>query len=298
MWLWIVPLADPIKLQGVPEDFHDAHPVDGANASFDGLDLVLAVLSAQQGLGGFRVNRQQACKPSHLMIERFMVAHNRPMSNKTYGQLCPLARSLDVLGERWTMLVIRELLLGPKRFKDLLAKLPAMGTNRLSERLSSLTTDGVVRKSLLSATATVPVYELTEHGEQLRDPLIALSLWGLKLSIDERIDATSARAELIALSLAGAVSPLACAGVHETYEFQVGNEKFHFSVDGKRVLPRSGPSPVPPDVSVVCDLGTFMALALGEIKPEQVVGEHRAALLKGTIEQFVGAFRLLAYTPK
>lgn len=227
-----------------------------------------------------------------------MVAHNRPMSNKTYGQLCPLARSLDVLGERWTMLIIRELLLGPKRFKDLLAMLPAMGTNRLSERLSSLTTDGVVRKSLLSAPGLVPVYELTEHGEQLRDPLIGLSLWGLKLSIDERIDATSARAELIALSLAGAVSPLACTGVHEIYEFQVGNEKFHFSVDGKRVLPRSGPSPAPPDISVVCDLGTFLALATRQIAPEQVVTEHRAVLLKGTIDQFVAAFRMLGYVPQ
>ncbi len=231
------------------------------------------------------------------MTERFMVAHNRLMPNKTYGQLCPLARSLDVLGERWTLLVVRELLLGPKRFKDLLATLPAMGTNRLSERLASLTADGVVRKSLLPAPALVPVYELTEHGEQLRAPLIALSLWGLKLSVDERIDAASARAELVALSLAGAVSPLACAGVNAIYEFHVGNERLHFLVDGNRVLPRSGPSAVPPDISVACDLGTFMALALREITPEQAVSEHRAALLKGTSEAFINAFRILGYTP-
>ena len=95
------------------------------------------------------------------------------MPNKTYGQLCPIARSLDVLGERWTLLVVRELLLGPKRFKDLLAVLPAMGTNRLSERLASLTADGIIRKSALPPPASISVHELTERGEQLRGPLMA-----------------------------------------------------------------------------------------------------------------------------
>ena len=88
---------------------------------------------------------------------------------KTYGQMCPLARSLDVLGERWTMLVIRELLLGPKRFKHLLAVLPAIGSNRLSERLRGLEEAGIIRKSTLPPPAAVAVYELTEEGERLRD---------------------------------------------------------------------------------------------------------------------------------
>ena len=107
---------------------------------------------------------------------------------KTYGQMCPLARSLDVLGERWTMLVIRELLLGPKRFKHLLAVLPAIGSNRLSERLRGLEEAGIIRKSTLPPPAAVAVYELTEEGERLRDPLIALGLWGLDLPVDDRID--------------------------------------------------------------------------------------------------------------
>lgn len=217
------------------------------------------------------------------------------MPNKTYGQLCPLARSLDVLGERWTLLVIRELLLGPRRFKDLLAVLPAMGTNRLSERLASLTADGVVRKSVLPPPAPVPVYELTELGEQLRGPLIALSLWGLKLPVDERIEAASARAELVALSLAGAVSPSASAGVHAVYEFHVGDERLHFIVDDGRVLPRSGAAPAGADVSVACDLETFMALALRELTPEQAVREHRAVIQAGTAAQFVRAFSVLGY---
>lgn len=213
------------------------------------------------------------------------------MPNKTYGQLCPIARSLDVLGERWTLLVVRELLLGPKRFKDLLVVLPAMGTNRLSERLASLTADGVVRKSALP----MPVYELTEFGEQLRAPLISIGLWGLKLPMDDRIEPSSARAELIALCLAGAASASASAGVQAIYEFRVGNEQLHFRVNDGRVLPRSGPSPVAADVSVACDLATFMLLALGGITAEQAVLEHRAVMLAGTAVQFASALSVLGY---
>ena len=217
------------------------------------------------------------------------------MPNKTYGQLCPLARSLDVLGERWTLLVVRELLLGPKRFKDLLAVLPAMGTNRLSERLASLTADGIIRKSALPPPASISVHELTERGEQLRGPLMALSLWGLKLPLDERIDTANVRADLVALTLAGSSSPAMSAGIHEIYEFHVGSEKVHFRVDDGRVLPRSGPSPVAADVSVACDLATFMALALGAVTPEQAVLEHRAVIRIGTVAQFARAFGILGY---
>src|SRR5688572_6624425 len=103
------------------------------------------------------------------------------VTTKTYGQMCSLARSLDVLGERWTMLVIRELLLGPRRYKHLLAALPAIGSNRLSERLKGLEDAGIVRKSVLPPPASVSVYELTVDGERLRDPLLTLGLWGLDL---------------------------------------------------------------------------------------------------------------------
>src|SRR5687768_17359781 len=74
---------------------------------------------------------------------------------KTYGQMCPIARSLDVLGERWTMLVIRELLLGPKRFKHLLAVLPAIGSNRLAERLRGLEAAQIIHKTTLPPPAAV-----------------------------------------------------------------------------------------------------------------------------------------------
>src|SRR3974390_2234062 len=95
------------------------------------------------------------------------------MASRRYGQMCPVARALDVLGERWTLLIVRELLLGPKRFKDLLAALPAMGTNRLSDRLAKLQDAGVIARATLPPPAGVRVYELTPSGELLRPVIYA-----------------------------------------------------------------------------------------------------------------------------
>ena len=219
------------------------------------------------------------------------------MSNKTYGQLCPIARALDILGDRWTLLLIRELLLGPKRFKDLLAMLPAMGTNRLSERLAMLVDSGVIRPTTLPEPAAAPAYELTELGEQLRKPLIALGLWGLSLPVDERIDPSSARAELIALCLTGVSDPAASAGLHRVVEFQVDAETFHIQINDGQVLARSGSSAEPADVQAQCDMDTFMALALRQITPTTALREGRASLLRGSQQAFTQVFKVLEYRP-
>lgn len=215
------------------------------------------------------------------------------MLNKTYGQLCPIARSLDVLGERWTLLVLRELLLGPKRFKELLAVLPAMGTNRLSARLKVLVDNGIAKP----ATAPMAAYELTELGEQLRKPLLALGLWGLSLPVDERIDPATARAELIALSLTGIGRSGASTGLRATYEFHVGEEVFHIRVDDSEILARSGSAPAA-DVVIHCDLNTFMALALRQISPADALREGRAHLPHTQLETFEQLFQVLEFNPE
>jgi DNA-binding HxlR family transcriptional regulator len=219
------------------------------------------------------------------------------MATKTYGQMCPLARSLDVLGERWTMLVIRELLLGPKRFKHLLAAFPSIGTNRLSERLRGLEEAGIVRKTMLPAPAAVPVYELTPQGERLRDPLVSLGLWGLGLPVDERIDPNTARAELIALSLTATQTELLDQARRETYQFDVGEETLHLLLQNGRFLARSGPSPTDPDLRAECDLETFIALALRALTPSQAVKKHRLTIRTGTRTALAEIFRVLVYTP-
>lgn len=229
-----------------------------------------------------------------ILAERY----DRDVPTKTYGQMCSLARSLDVLGERWTILVIRELLLGPKRFKHLLAALPGIGSNRLAERLKVLEDSGIVRKATLPAPAAVPVYELTAEGERLRDPLVALGLWGLDLPVDERIDPQTSRGELIALCLSGTQVERLDSGRRDTYEFRVGDEVFHFQLREGRFLPRSGPAPTDPTLQVVCDLQTFMDLSLRNLTPAQAVTDGRATVSAGTRARFDEVFRVLVYTPR
>jgi DNA-binding HxlR family transcriptional regulator len=103
------------------------------------------------------------------------------MSSHTYAQMCALATALDVVGDRWALLVVRELLLGPKRFTDLVAGLPGVGTNTLATRLKELESDGIVARRLLPPPAPATVYELTELGRGLEPVVFAFARWGAPL---------------------------------------------------------------------------------------------------------------------
>jgi DNA-binding HxlR family transcriptional regulator len=100
--------------------------------------------------------------------------------SKSYAQFCPVAHALELVGERWALLVVRELLNGPKRYTDLAAALPGIGTNILAGRLRDLERGGVVQKRQLPPPAAAKVYELTPYGEELREPLYALARWGAR----------------------------------------------------------------------------------------------------------------------
>ena len=102
-----------------------------------------------------------------------------PMAGKrSYGDPCGIARALDVVGERWALLVVRELVLGPKRFTDLRAHLPGIATDVLSQRLRQLEQAGVLRPVAMAAPASGRVYELTARGRELEPVLHALGRWG------------------------------------------------------------------------------------------------------------------------
>ena len=211
------------------------------------------------------------------------------MQSKTYGQICPIARSLDVLGERWTLLLVRELLLGPKKFKDFLKVMPAMGPNRLSDRLKGLVDAGV-------ATQTPPpgvAYALTERGEQLRGPLLALGLWGLGIPAAGQFGEKAVRAELIALSISTLNKPERSRGMCFIHEFHVGTEVFHIRVDDGDMTVFSGKSIARADAVVRCDLESFVRLAAGlpVTDPESVRFET------GTHAQILQLFGLLEEPP-
>jgi DNA-binding HxlR family transcriptional regulator len=99
---------------------------------------------------------------------------------KRYDQFCPIAHALSLVGERWSLLVVRELLEGPKRYTDLVHGLPGIGTNILAARLRDLEDAGIVRKRKLPPPAASTVYELTEYGAELNEALYALARWGAR----------------------------------------------------------------------------------------------------------------------
>ena len=99
---------------------------------------------------------------------------------KRYEQYCPVAHALDLVGERWALLVVRELMHGPKRYTDLVEHLPGIGTNILASRLRDLEAGGIVTKRRLPPPAASRVYELTEYGQGLRPAIRELALWGAR----------------------------------------------------------------------------------------------------------------------
>ncbi|MFC7494721.1 MULTISPECIES: winged helix-turn-helix transcriptional regulator [unclassified Nocardioides] len=99
---------------------------------------------------------------------------------KRYDQYCPMAHALDLVGDRWTLLVLRELMHGPKRYTDLVDRLPGIGTNILAARLRDLEGNGIVGRRVLPPPAASKVYELTEYGRALRPAMRELALWGAR----------------------------------------------------------------------------------------------------------------------
>ena len=106
------------------------------------------------------------------------------MTRRAYGQTSGLARALEIVGERWALLIVRELVDGPKRFTDLSRGLPRMPSNILSARLKGLELTGVVRRRALPPPARSIVYELTPYGSQLEDVVVRLGRWGAQAPVE------------------------------------------------------------------------------------------------------------------
>ena len=100
--------------------------------------------------------------------------------HKSYSQYCPVAHALDLVGERWSLLIVKELMRGPRRYTDLAEQLPGIGTNILADRLRALEAGGVLTKHRLPPPAASQVYELTDYGRELRGPIRELALWGAR----------------------------------------------------------------------------------------------------------------------
>ena len=191
---------------------------------------------------------------------------------RSYGQHCTVARALDVVGERWTLLVVRELSTGPKRYKDLLEGLPGIGTNLLADRLKGLTGEGIVRRGTLPPPAGSSVYELTSLGRSLEPVIAALSRWGAGLMKTPREEG-DLRAGWAAVAVRSALTREAAGGSPGTYELRIDGEAFHLRIGDGQVecVEAWQGSAHAPDLIVVGDAETFVAVATGTLGPEEAV---------------------------
>ncbi|WP_053721967.1 winged helix-turn-helix transcriptional regulator [Saccharothrix sp. NRRL B-16348] len=184
------------------------------------------------------------------------------MDQRTYNQYCATARTLDLVGERWTLLLIRELLTGPKRFGDLQGSLRGLGTGLLAARLKHLEREGLAHKVTLPAPARTPAYALTEAGRELGPAVFALARWGTKWAMGERRPGEAFHPGWAVLAMEAFFDPEAAAGVRAGYEFRVGEHVFHVRVDDGTVDAGHGPAEHP-DAVIETDEDVFAALADG-----------------------------------
>ncbi|MEV5830911.1 winged helix-turn-helix transcriptional regulator [Spirillospora sp. NPDC052242] len=208
---------------------------------------------------------------------------------RNYGQYCGLAGALDVIGERWTLLIIRELLTGSCRYNELQGNLPGIGTNLLAERLKFLMETGLVRQRTLPGSK-VKTYELTEQGEGLRETVLSLARWGLGLLGAPRAEDV-VRPRWGVLAVEAMVDP-AAAGPDEVYEFRVDDEVFHVDVQDGEVKVRHGAPHSEPVLVVSTDAVTFVEIGSGRLNPLEATLTRRL-VMEGDEEAVLRCSRLL-----
>ncbi|CAM5401635.1 transcriptional regulator [Streptomyces spiroverticillatus] len=209
----------------------------------------------------------------------------RQQRRRSYDQYCASARALDAVGDRWTLLIVRELLAGPRRYTDLHADLPGVSTDVLAARLKDMEAQGITVRRKLPPPGAVMVYELTPRGAELLPVLVALAEWGAP-ELAERRPTDAVRAHWFALPLLRRLPAVAGPGV---VEVALDEGVFHVRVGDEGSPYGDGPAEAP-DARLVLDAETCRAIGTGVLSLEQgvkagrveVVGEGpMAAALRG-----------------
>jgi DNA-binding HxlR family transcriptional regulator len=211
-------------------------------------------------------------------------------TTRTYGDGCSIARALDLVGERWALLVVRELLLGPKRYTDLRSGLPNASPNVLSERLRELERAGIVRRRKLPPPAGSRVYELTEWGLELEQIVISLGRWAAR-SPTPPSDAPIVSADSIILALRGLFDASAARGLRAGYELRLGDDRFRIRVADDELEAARGDAQHA-DATIETDPGTLDAVLW---KGRSLAEAQRSGQLtiegdKAAVERFVRLF--------
>ena len=202
----------------------------------------------------------------------------RMSRRRSYDQYCSAARALDLVGDRWTLLIVRELLAGPRRYTDLHADLPGVSTDVLASRLKDMERDGLATRRRLPPPGAAYVYELTVRGRELLPVLQALGTWG-EAELGERRPTDALRAHWFALPL---LRSLEGEGLVEV-RLEEGDFHLHVGAADGPVY-GDGPAPREPDARLVMDAGTCAALGRGELALTDAVRDGRVTVTgEGTL---------------
>ncbi|MFN2527787.1 MAG: winged helix-turn-helix transcriptional regulator [Candidatus Baltobacteraceae bacterium] len=178
---------------------------------------------------------------------------------RSYGDPCGLSRALDIVGERWSLLIVRELLFGPKRFTDLRAGMPAASPNVLAQRLRELEDAGVLVHCKLPPPGAVSVYELTARGRELEAAMIHLSRWG---SGTPAIKGAELSNDALMLALKTMFDPQRARGIKMVLDIRLEGETFRVAVAAGRIEISRGLAE-DADVLIESDGATLRSLIFG-----------------------------------
>lgn len=222
------------------------------------------------------------------------------MAARSYGQYCGITTAVELVTERWAPLIIRDLLVGPRRYTDLKQGLPKIPTNILSTRLKELQESGVIRRVPLARCGLV--YELTEYGRELEPILLALGRWGFR-SMAEPKDDEVLTADSLTMALRTAFRPQLASGSLD-FQIQVGAVELRARVNGGelnvvQIAPPAPPvggslPPGEPELRFATGPGIRHLIA-GTLTPAQAVKEDVVTILKGNVkllQRFTELFRI------
>ena len=212
--------------------------------------------------------------------------------SREYGQYCGLARALEIVGARWTLLILRDLMVGPKRFSELQEGLPGIPSNILSARLRELEEGEIVRRTLLSRPAGGVAYELTPYGHELEDPLIRLGMWGAK-SLGPPTADQFFNTSALSIALRGGFHPEKARDDKALFELRLNGRRLYVSVeDGTASFATESDSK--PDAIIECPPEVLAELLAGSTTIDEAVALERLRVTgsRRAARRFFDIFRL------
>jgi len=215
---------------------------------------------------------------------------------RTYGQYCGLARALELVGERWALLIVRDLLVGPRRFTDLLRGLPRIPTNILTARLQELEEAGIVQRRAQPRPASGVVYELTDYGRELEDVVLRLARWGAQ-SLGQPRPGEIITPDSMIMALRTTFHPDVARDLHASYECHFGDIIIHAVIAAGTLTVAAGPLPGA-DLTLTAT-APLKPMLSGEITPEEAIERGNLAISgpPALLARFVDLFRIHPATP-